>query len=144
MLIVMESVSAMSLVVVIMSLVKWQRTRDPSGIPPSPPPFSLSLLTVDSLIFSLVLNSGASKDIEWHCKHYHGRGLFKKFDSGAALAKEIGCSPATLEKTFADYRKIAETKNDPLGRKYVIPPAFFLRTSLTLPLGLSTTTNIAP
>ncbi|CAG8727257.1 14908_t:CDS:2, partial [Racocetra fulgida] len=36
----------------------------------------------------LVLNSKASKEIEWHCKHYVGRGLMRKF-SGEALAREI-------------------------------------------------------
>ncbi|RIB30093.1 hypothetical protein C2G38_2133810 [Gigaspora rosea] len=36
----------------------------------------------------LVLNSKASKEIEWHFKHYVGRGLMRKF-SGEALAKEI-------------------------------------------------------
>ncbi len=27
--------------------------------------------------YRLVLNSKASKEIEWHCKHYVGRGLMK-------------------------------------------------------------------
>ena len=66
----------------------------------------------------LVLNGSASKEIEWHCKHYVGRGLMKRFDSGAALAKEIGCSEATLAKTFADYTQGAKTKNDPFGKKF--------------------------
>lgn len=47
----------------------------------------------------LVLNSTSSKEIEWHCKHYVGRGLMKKLNSGDELAKEIGCSPETLKKT---------------------------------------------
>ena len=36
--------------------------------------------------FRLVLNSKASKEIEWHCKHYNGRGLMKFYKSGAELA----------------------------------------------------------
>lgn len=40
--------------------------------------------------FRLVLNGAASNEIEWHCKHYVGRGLMKRFNSGAELAKEIG------------------------------------------------------
>mgnify|MGYP002712094571 CR=1 FL=1 len=42
--------------------------------------------------FRLVLNKKASTEIEWHCKHYIGRGLMKKFNSGVDLAKEMGIS----------------------------------------------------
>jgi len=45
-----------------------------------------------------VLNSTSTKEIEWHCKHYVGRGLMKKM-SGEELAKEIGCDASTLKKT---------------------------------------------
>jgi len=68
--------------------------------------------------YRLVLNSKAAKEIEWHCKHYMGRGLMKRFDNGAALAKEMGVSPKVLESTFASYNSIAEKKNDPFGKKY--------------------------
>lgn len=72
----------------------------------------------------LVLNGQASKEIEWcvplsfpldscawvlivpprspalrHCKHYCGRGLMKRFESGADLAKEMGIKPEVLKKT---------------------------------------------
>ena len=40
--------------------------------------------------FLLILNSKASKEIEWHCKHYVGRGIMKKFNSGAEVAREMG------------------------------------------------------
>ncbi|KAJ3550933.1 hypothetical protein NMY22_g128 [Coprinellus aureogranulatus] len=53
----------------------------------------------------LVLNGSASKEIEWHCKHYVGRGLMKRFDSGEALAKEFGLAPEVLKKTFEDYNQ---------------------------------------
>lgn len=67
----------------------------------------------------LVLNGGATKEIEWHCKHYVGRGLMKKFDSGYALAKEMGISERKLEKTFHEYREIAQgKKKDPFGKKF--------------------------
>ncbi|PBK74247.1 Flavocytochrome c [Armillaria solidipes] len=66
----------------------------------------------------LVLNGRASKDIEWHCKHYVGRGLMKRFDSGDALAKEFGLSPAVLKKTFEDYNKSVRTQKDPFGKKF--------------------------
>lgn len=65
----------------------------------------------------LVLNGQASKEIEWHCKHYVGRGLMKKFDSGEALAKEMGLKPEQLKKTFDDYNTVVRTKKDPFGKK---------------------------
>lgn len=68
--------------------------------------------------YRLILNGAASKEIEWHCKHYMGRGLMKKFNSGAELAAEMGISPSVLEKTFSEYNEIAKNKNDPYGKKY--------------------------
>jgi flavocytochrome c len=69
----------------------------------------------------LVLNGASSKQIEWHCKHYVGRGLMKRFESGAALAKEIGIKPEELKKTFDDYNAVAKSKKDPFGKKFFQP-----------------------
>ncbi|KAF9156139.1 hypothetical protein DFQ26_009457 [Actinomortierella ambigua] len=67
----------------------------------------------------LVLNTAASKEIEWHCKHYVGRGLMRYFKNGQELAKEMGIQPSELEKTFEEYNLIAEgKKKDPWGKKY--------------------------
>jgi len=67
----------------------------------------------------LVLHTAASREIEWHCKHYTGRGLMRRFDNGAALAKEMGISPKKLEKTFEEYNEIAAGKRkDPWGKKF--------------------------
>jgi predicted heme/steroid binding protein len=66
----------------------------------------------------LVLNGKASKEIEWHCKHYVGRGLMKRFDSGEALAKEFGLPPSVLKKTFEDYNQSVRTQKDPFGKKF--------------------------
>ena len=68
--------------------------------------------------FRLVLNGKASKEIEWHCKHYCGRGIMKRFSSGAEVAKEIGVNPSKLAKTFADYNRVAQTKQCPYGKKF--------------------------
>ncbi|KAI1414930.1 Flavocytochrome c [Hypoxylon sp. FL1857] len=66
----------------------------------------------------LVLNSKASTVLDFHTRHYSGRGLMKKM-SGKELAKEIGCSPEHLQKTFTTYNAIAEGKQkDPWGKKY--------------------------
>lgn len=66
----------------------------------------------------LILNGAAGREIEWHVKHYRGRGLMKSFKSGAEVAKEIGCSPAKLEETFKKYNDFAANKNDPWGKKF--------------------------
>ncbi|KAK0524014.1 Osmotic growth protein [Tilletia horrida] len=74
----------------------------------------------------LILNSKSGKEIEWHCKHYQGRGLMKHFESGAALAKEMGISEDKLAATFADYRAIAKgEKKDPFGKKFFQHPENF-------------------
>lgn len=66
----------------------------------------------------LVLNSKASNVLDFHTRHYSGRGLMKKM-SGKELIKEIGCSEAELSKTFDTYNKIADGKEkDPWGKKY--------------------------
>jgi len=67
----------------------------------------------------LILNGKGTSEIEWHCKHYVGRGLMKKIEGGEALAKEFGCSPKDLEETFQQYNAIAEGKSkDPWGKKF--------------------------
>ncbi|KAG1807758.1 FAD binding domain-containing protein [Suillus variegatus] len=65
----------------------------------------------------LILNGQASSEIEWHCKHYVGRGLMKRFDSGEALAKEMGIKPEYLKKTFDTYNAGVKAKKDPFGKK---------------------------
>ena len=66
----------------------------------------------------LVLNSKASNVLDFHTRHYSGRGLMKKM-SGKDLAKDIGCSEGTLQKTFANYNDIADGKQkDPFGKKF--------------------------
>ncbi|KAK4132389.1 Flavocytochrome c [Trichocladium antarcticum] len=68
----------------------------------------------------LVLNSKASNALDFHTRHYSGRGLMKKI-TGQQLAKEIGCTPDHLQKTFQTYNAIAEGKQkDPWGKKFFI------------------------
>jgi flavocytochrome c len=68
--------------------------------------------------FRLILNSKASKEIEWHCKHYVGRGIMKKFNSGAEVAREMGISPSKLQETFDKYNQHAQTKSCPFGKTF--------------------------
>ncbi|THG96180.1 hypothetical protein EW026_g5610 [Hermanssonia centrifuga] len=66
----------------------------------------------------LILNGQASQEIEWHCKHYVGRGLMKRFESGEALAKDMGLKPEVLKKTFDTYNAGVKAKKDPFGKKF--------------------------
>jgi len=68
--------------------------------------------------FRLILNSTASKEIEWHCKHYMGRGLMKFYKTGDDLAKEMNIPVSVLDKTLSDYNGFATNKNDPFGKKF--------------------------
>eukprot|EP00013_Stygamoeba_regulata_P028765 CAMPEP_0177645714 /NCGR_PEP_ID=MMETSP0447-20121125/9393_1 /TAXON_ID=0 /ORGANISM="Stygamoeba regulata, Strain BSH-02190019" /LENGTH=516 /DNA_ID=CAMNT_0019148209 /DNA_START=116 /DNA_END=1662 /DNA_ORIENTATION=- len=68
--------------------------------------------------FYLVLNGAASTEIEWHCKHYCGRGLMRHAPSFDALAAMLGASPATLRATFNDFNAAAQSGKDRFGRKY--------------------------
>lgn len=66
----------------------------------------------------LILNSKASNTLDFHTRHYSGRGLMKKM-TGKELAKAIGCTPEHLQKTFQTYNAIAEGKQkDPWGKKF--------------------------
>ncbi|KAL7411209.1 FAD binding domain-containing protein [Mrakia frigida] len=67
----------------------------------------------------LVLNGEAAKEIEWHCKHYVGRGLMKRFETGQDFAKEMGIKPEVLQETFDKYNAIVDGKaKDPYGKKF--------------------------
>jgi cytochrome b involved in lipid metabolism len=66
----------------------------------------------------LVLNSKASNILDFHTRHYSGRGLMKKI-TGKELAKEIGCGEAALAASFNDYNDIADgKKKDIWAKKY--------------------------
>lgn len=66
----------------------------------------------------LVLNSKASNVLDFHTRHYSGRGLMKKM-TGKELVETMGCGAEALQKTFDTYNKIAEGKEkDPWGKKY--------------------------
>lgn len=66
----------------------------------------------------LVMNSKACSNMDFHIRHYSGRGLMKKL-TGKELAKEIGCSEDALKKTFEDYNKAADGKEkDKFNKKF--------------------------
>jgi len=69
--------------------------------------------------FFLCLNSKASNEITWHCKHYKGRGLMKQYDNMGEFAKEYNIPLANIEETFKAYGEIAEKQEkDPENGPY--------------------------
>merc|ERR1740117_2219351 len=74
--------------------------------------------------FRLALNKAASDEILWHCKHYTGRGVMKFYESGEALAKEMGINVAVLEKTHqAHYEAAKKMEKDPDGGSWPAYPS---------------------
>merc|ERR1711963_1326680 len=74
--------------------------------------------------FRLCLNKAASDEIIWHCKHYTGRGVMKFYESGEALAKEMGIPVSVLEETHeAHYQAAKKTEKDPNGGSWPAYPS---------------------
>jgi flavocytochrome c len=66
----------------------------------------------------LILNSKTSNHMDFHTRHYSGRGLMKKL-TGEELAKEIGVSPKELQAEFQSYNDIADgKKKDEWNKKF--------------------------
>merc|ERR1719388_492222 len=69
--------------------------------------------------FRLCLNSKASKEIEWHCKHYKGRGLMKSYNNLGELAAEYKIPMANIEETLKEYNEVADKQaKDPASGPY--------------------------
>merc|ERR1711937_763114 len=74
--------------------------------------------------FRLALNKKASDEIIWHCKHYTGRGVMKYYETGEALAKDMGVSLETLVETHAIHATAAaNTEKDPDGGSFPAYPS---------------------
>merc|ERR1711920_1016988 len=74
--------------------------------------------------FRLCLNKAASDEISWHCKHYTGRGVMKFYESGMALAKDMGVDIGVLEETHRIHCEAAKnTEKDPDGGKWPAYPS---------------------
>merc|ERR1711862_825267 len=69
--------------------------------------------------FFLCLNGKASKEIEWHCKHYKGRGIMKAYKNMGEFAKEYNIPLANIEATFKEYGEVAaKQESDPQNGPY--------------------------
>merc|ERR1712137_294496 len=73
--------------------------------------------------FRLCLNKAASDEIIWHCKHYTGRGVMKFYDSGKALASDMGVPLSVIEETHqAHYDAAKKMEKDPDGGNFPAYP----------------------
>jgi len=69
--------------------------------------------------FFLCLNSKSSTEIQWHCKHYKGRGLMKFYNNMGEFAEEYQIPVSNIDATFATYNETAEKQaSDPENGPY--------------------------
>merc|ERR1712187_51873 len=74
--------------------------------------------------FRLALNKAASDEIIWHAKHYTGRGVMKYYESGEALAKDMGVPIAKLVATHdIHYNAAKKQEKDPDGGSWPAYPS---------------------
>jgi len=74
--------------------------------------------------FRLCLNAAASEEIQWHCKHYTGRGVMKFYESGTKLAEDMGVPLSVLEETHeAHFQAAKKTEKDPDGGSWPAYPS---------------------
>merc|ERR1712159_429998 len=73
--------------------------------------------------FRLCLNKAASDEIIWHCKHYTGRGVMKFYESGKALAADMGVPLSVLEESHqGHYEAAKKMEKDPEGGNFPAYP----------------------
>merc|ERR1712187_701828 len=73
--------------------------------------------------FRLALNKAASDEIIWHCKPYTGRGVMKYYESGEALAKDMGVPLRKLVDAHeGHYQAAKKQEKDPDGGSYPAYP----------------------
>jgi len=74
--------------------------------------------------FRLCLNSAASQEIIWHCKHYTGRGVMKVYATGADLAKDMNIPLQTLIDTHDQHHQASlKQEKDPEGGPHPAYPS---------------------
>ena len=75
---------------------------------------------------SLGFESAAASNLDWHCKHYVSRRVMKRFESGAALAAEMGIPVSQLKESFDQYNDYAKKGSDPFGKIYFTNAPFHI------------------
>jgi len=69
--------------------------------------------------FRLLLNGKASKELDWHTRHYTGRGLMKKYNNMKELADDMKAPYKNFEETFKLYNGYWEKQQkDPENGPY--------------------------
>lgn len=77
----------------------------------------------DASPFYLVLNEKSAKEMEWHCKHYEGRGLMKRYSTSRDFCAAVGIKPEALAQTYEQYKADAEANRRSRGE--AAKPGFF-------------------
>merc|ERR1711937_133774 len=74
--------------------------------------------------FRLCLNKAASDEIIWHCKHYTGRGVMKFYESGKALAADMGVPVERIAAVHDQhYNAAKKQEKDPEGGSFPAYPS---------------------
>jgi len=74
--------------------------------------------------FRLALNKAAGEEIHWHCKHYTGRGVMKYYETGKALAADMGIDMQVLVAEHDQhYEASKKMEKDPDGGPYPAYPS---------------------
>jgi len=74
--------------------------------------------------FRLCLNNTAANEMIWHAKHYTGRGVMKYYESGEALAKDMGIDVKVLvEEHDKHYTAAKKMEADPNGGPWPAYPS---------------------
>ena len=74
--------------------------------------------------FRLALNKAAGEEIHWHCKHYTGRGVMKYYETGKALADDMGIDMQVLVAEHDQhYEASKKMEKDPDGGPYPAYPS---------------------
>merc|ERR1711939_422379 len=74
--------------------------------------------------FHLTLNNAAATEMIWHAKHYTGRGVMKYYESGEALAKDMGVPVQTLvDSVQQHYEASQKQEKDPDGGSWPAYPS---------------------
>merc|ERR1712054_256628 len=74
--------------------------------------------------FRLCLNKAASDEIIWHCKHYTGRGVMKFYESGKALAADMGVPVERIAAVHDQhYQAAKKQEKDPEGGSFPAYPS---------------------
>merc|ERR1711988_174960 len=74
--------------------------------------------------FRLCLNNAAATEMTWHAKHYTGRGVMKYYESGEALAKDMGIDVQVLvDEHQKHYEAGKKMEKDPDGGSWPAYPS---------------------